>query len=170
MKLLRSALTVGATLAASLVAMAGPATAAVPACGNTSLDYGTSASDGAAGTSSFVLLYRNHTSATCTLRGYPGLDAMSSAGRVIAHATRTVSGSAGGARHGVQTISIPPHGFASAVVEWKNFNPATSGPCRFSAGVDTIAANTTKLVKVHKSVSICQLQVHPTVLGWTGRA
>ncbi len=30
--------------------------------------------------------------------------------------------------------------------------------------------NTTKLVKIHKSVSICQLQVHPAVLGWTGRA
>lgn len=164
------ALTVGATLAAGLVAVAGPAAAAVPACGNTSLDYGASASEGAAGTSSFVLLYRNHTSATCTLRGYPGLDAMSSASRVIAHATRAVSGSAGGAGHGVQTITIPAHGYASAVVEWKNFNPATSGSCRFSAGINTIAPNTTKLVKFHKSVSICQLQVHPTVLGWTGRA
>jgi len=162
-----AAATVIAT-AGLLVAGAGPASA-VPACGNTSLDYGATGSQGAAGTSSFVLLYRNHTSASCSLRGYPGLDAMASNGHVIAHALRTTTGNAGGASHGVQTITVPPHGYASAVVEWANFDPATSGPCRFSAGVNTIAPNTTKLVPFHRSVSICRLEVHPVVLGWTGR-
>ncbi|HEX2902715.1 MAG TPA: DUF4232 domain-containing protein [Jatrophihabitans sp.] len=156
------------TAIAGLVASTS-ADASVAACGNASLDYGITPTQGAAGTGSFVLLYRNHTAATCTLRGYPGLDAMSSAGYVITHAVRTVSGSAGGASHGVQTISIPPHGFASATVEWKNFNPVTSGSCRFSAGVNTIAPNTTKLVPFHRAVSICSLQVHPVVPGWTGR-
>ena len=164
-----AALAVSAGMATALVVAAGPAAATVPACGNASLDYGITRTDGAAGTSSFVLLYRNHTSGTCSLRGYPGLDAMSSAGRVIAHATRTVSGSAGGASHGVQTINIPPHGYASATVEWKNFNPVTSGTCRFSAGVNTTAPNTTRIVPERRSVSICSLQIHPTVLGWTGR-
>lgn len=169
MKHLRSALVTAATLAAGAFVAAGPAAATVPACGNSSLDYGATASQGAAGTGSFVLLYRNHSAVTCSLRGYPGLDAMSSAGYVITHATRTVRGSAGGASHGVQTITIPPHGYASATVEWKNFNPATSGSCRFSAGVDTTAPNTSKIVKLRRSVSVCDLQVHPTVLGWTGR-
>ncbi|MGL1710513.1 DUF4232 domain-containing protein, partial [Vibrio parahaemolyticus] len=50
----------------------------MPACGNTSLDYGVSASQGFAGHSAFVLLFRNHGSATCSLYGYPGLDAMAS--------------------------------------------------------------------------------------------
>jgi hypothetical protein len=153
-----------------LVAGSAPAGAAVPACDNTSLDYGASRTEGFAGHSAFVLLYRNHTSRACTLYGYPGVDAMASNGRVIAHATRTLTGSAGGSRKGVQLITVPPRGFASATVEWANFDPATSGPCRYSAGVDETAANTTKTVAIRRSVSICSLQVHPTVLGWTGQS
>lgn len=158
----------GATI--GLIAGVGPASAAVPACGNTALDYGVSRTDGFAGHSAFVLLYRNHTHANCTLYGYPGLDAMASNGRVIAHATRTLTGSAGGSRKGLQVINIPPGGFASATVEWANFNPATSGPCRYSAGVDETAPNTTKIVPLRRSVSICALEIHPTVLGWTGQS
>jgi len=168
------------TLATSMLALAGAtiglvagtsqAGAAAPACGNGSLDYGLSRTDGFAGHSAFVLLYRNHTQAHCSLYGYPGLDAMASNGHVIAHAARTLLGSAGGSRKGLQVIDIPPGGFASATVEWANFNPATSGPCRFSAGVNETAPNTTKIVPLRRSVSICSLQVHPTVLGWTGQS
>src|SRR3954452_18421843 len=124
----------GATI--GIVAGAGPASAAVPACGNTSLDYGLSRTDGFAGHSAFVLEFRNHTHANCTLYGYPGLDAMASNGHVLAHATRTLRGSAGGSSRGLQVINIPPGGYASATVEWANFNPVTSGPCRYSAGVN----------------------------------
>ncbi|MBV9820755.1 MAG: DUF4232 domain-containing protein [Actinobacteria bacterium] len=153
-----------------LVAGSGQAAAAVPACGNSSLDYGVTRTDGFAGHSAFVLLYRNHTGAHCTLYGYPGLDAMASNGFVIAHARRTLLGSAGGSRKGVQLIDIPPGGYASATVEWANFNPATSGPCRYSAGVTETAPNTTRVVALRRSVSICSLQVHPTVRGWTGQS
>ena len=156
--------------AIGLLAGAGPAAAAVPACGNSSLDYGVSRTEGFAGHSAFVLLYRNHTATSCTLYGYPGVDAMASNGRAIAHATRTLTGSAGGSRKGVRLITIPPRGFASATVEWANFNPATSGPCRYSAGVLETAPNTTRSVPIRRSVSICSLQVHPTVLGWTGQS
>jgi hypothetical protein len=95
---------------------------------------------------------------------------MASNGRVIAHATRTLMGSAGGSRKGVRVINIPPGGFASATVEWANFNPVTSGACRYSAGVNETAPNTTKTVPMRRSVSICSLQIHPTVLGWTGQS
>jgi hypothetical protein len=153
-----------------LVAGTGAAGAAAPACGNTSLDYGLSRTEGFAGHSAFVLLYRNHTRSHCTLYGYPGLDAMASNGYAIAHASRTLLGSAGGSRKGLRVIDIPPGGFASATVEWASFDPATSGPCRYSAGVNETAANTTKTVPLRRSVSICALQVHPTVLGWTGQS
>ncbi|MDQ1745074.1 MAG: hypothetical protein QOE23_3413 [Pseudonocardiales bacterium] len=153
-----------------LVTGSGPAGATAPACGNSSLDYGVSRTDGFAGHSAFVLLYRNHTRSHCTLYGYPGLDAMASNGHVIAHARRTLLGSAGGSRQGLRVIDLPPGGFASATVEWANFNPATSGPCRYSAGVDETAPNTTRTVPLRRSVSICSLQVHPTVLGWTGQS
>lgn len=158
----------GATI--GLAAGTGPAGAAVPACGNSSLDYGLSRTEGFAGHSAFVLLYRNHTRAHCTLYGYPGLDAMASNGHVIAHATRTLLGSAGGSRQGLQSIDIPPGGYASAGVEWANFDPATSGPCRYSAGVNETAPNTTRTIPLRRSVGICSLQVHPTVLGWTGQS
>jgi hypothetical protein len=174
MTTLRTAITTGvlalAGTALGLVAGTSPAAAAVPACGNSSLDYGVSQTDGFAGHSAFVLLYRNHTGSHCTLYGYPGLDAMASNGHVIAHARRTLTGSGGGSRKGVQLIDIPPGGYASAGVEWANFNPATSGPCRYSAGVNETAPNTTKTVPLRRSVSICALQVHPTVLGWTGQS
>jgi hypothetical protein len=153
-----------------LVAGSAPAGASVPACGNSSLDYGVSRTDGFAGHSAFVLLYRNHTGAHCSLYGYPGVDAMASNGRAIAHARRTLLGSAGGSRTGLRVIDIPPGGFASATVEWANFNPATSGPCRYSAGVEETAPNTTRTIPLRRSVSICSLQVHPTVLGWTGQS
>jgi hypothetical protein len=144
--------------------------AAAPACGNTSLDYGISRTDGFAGHSAFVLEFRNHTHASCSLYGYPGLDAMASNGTVMAHARRTLMGAAGGSRHGLQVVNIAPGGFASATVEWANFNPATSGPCPHSAGVDETAPNTTKIVPQRRSVNICALEIHPTVSGWTGQS
>jgi hypothetical protein len=49
-----------------------------------------------------------------------------------------------------------------------NFNPVTSGPCPFSTSVATTPANTTHTVHFAMSVSICDLQVHPTVGGTSG--
>lgn len=172
MKLVRlvvaSSATALASVAIGLAAGAGPAGAAVPACGNTSLDYGLSRTDGFAGHSAFVLEFRNHTHATCSLYGYPGLDAMASNGTVMAHAKRTLVGSPG-TRRVLRVINIPPGGFASATVEWANFNPVTSGPCLHSAGIRETAPNTTKIVPQRRSVNICSLEIHPTVRGWTGQ-
>jgi hypothetical protein len=49
-----------------------------------------------------------------------------------------------------------------------NFNPVTSGNCTFSHSVATTPANTTHTVHLPVSVSICRLQVHPTVAGLSG--
>ena len=67
------------------------------------------------------------------------------------------------------TVSLAPGGFASATVEWLNFNPATTGDCTFSASVAATPANTTHTVHLPVSVSICQLQVHPTVAATSGQ-
>ncbi|HEU5270502.1 MAG TPA: DUF4232 domain-containing protein [Jatrophihabitans sp.] len=146
------------------------AAATVPACGNTSLDYGLSRTEGFMGHSAFVLEFRNHTHATCSLYGYPGLDAMASNGTVLAHARRTLTGSAGGSRRGLQVINVPPGGFASATVEWANFDQVTTRACRYSAGLKETAPNTTRIVPQRRGVGICSLQIHPTVLGWTGQS
>jgi hypothetical protein len=158
------------TLAASgLIAATAPAYAAtVRACTNGSLTVSHSSSQGAAGHSSFVLLFKNTSGSTCTLYGYPGLDALNASGHVLAHATRTLNGYMGGA-HAVRTITVRPGHYASATSEWWNFNPVNNGACTFSRSVATTPANTTRTVRLAVSVSICRLQIHPTVSGATGQ-
>jgi hypothetical protein len=154
-------------LIAGAATVATPAAATVPACGNTSLAVTRAPSQGAAGHGAFDLLFRNVSHNTCTLYGYPGLDALDRHGHVLAHARRTLSGYMGGPGV-VHTVSVAPGHFASATVEWLNFNPVTAGACTFSASVATTPANTTHTVHLPVSVSICALQVHPTVAGTTG--
>ena len=151
------------------VAFASAANATTPACGNSSLAVTNAPAQGATGHGSAVLLFRNVTHASCTLYGYPGLDAISSTGHVLAHATRTLSGFAGGP--GVEkTITLAPLQWASAVVEWMNFNPSTSGACTFGAAVNSTPPNTTHTVKLPIKTSICSLQIHPVQLGTDGLA
>lgn len=166
--LLAAAALAGGTVAAALVAPAGAGAAPVPACGNHSLTVSATRSDSASGHSRIVLLFRNTTHATCSLYGYPGLDALAANGQVLAHARRTLAGFMGGSRHGLRTIVIRPGGYGSAVVEWLNFNPVTTGPCRYSHSVATTPPNTTHTVRLARSVSVCALQVHPTVAGTSG--
>ena len=161
-------LAASATLAAAgLVGAAATADATVPACGNASLAVSHSATQGATGHGSFVLYFKNVTRATCTIYGYPGLDALNSTAQVLAHAQRTMRGFAGGA-HTEATVTVTSGHYASASVEWMNFNPVNGHSCTFSTSVATTPANTTHTVHLPVSVSVCSLQVHPTVLGTSG--
>jgi hypothetical protein len=157
-------------LAAASIAVgtAGPASATtLPACGNTSLAVSPTPSTSAGGHARFVVLFRNVSHATCTLYGYPGLDALDRYGHVMAHAQRTLNGYMGGPS--TETlVTVAPGRYASAIVEWLLYNPVTTGDCRFSASVATTPANTTHTTRLPVSVSICRLQVHPTIAGASG--
>jgi Protein of unknown function (DUF4232) len=159
-----AALTAGGLLALSPSA---DARSSVAACSNSSLAITHTPTEGATGHGSFVLLFRNVSHHTCTIHGYPGLDALSASGHVLAHARRTLHGFAGGAGS-VRTVTVTPGTFASATAEWMNFNPVTSGHCTFSKSVATTPANTTHTVHLAVSVSVCDLQIHPTVDGTSG--
>ncbi len=160
-------LAAAATLAiAGLSAITAQANATA-ACGNSSLTVSHSGSQGATGHSSFVLRFKNTSHSTCSIYGYPGLDALNASGHVLAHAKRTMRGFAGGA-HVLKTVVLPPNHWASASVEWMNFNPVTSGACTFSKSIATTPANTSHTVHFPVSVSVCVLQVHPTVAGISG--
>lgn len=151
------ALAMTGLLAGTAAAQAGtPA----PACGDSSLMVTHTPSQGAAGHSAFELLFRNVTSHTCSLYGYPGLDALNAHGHVIAHAHRTLGGFAGPAS--VKTVNIKPNHTATAFVDWDNFDPSTGGDCRWSAKIATTPANTGDTVRFPVSVSVCGLEVHPT--------
>ncbi|MCW2523250.1 MAG: hypothetical protein JWO63_1585 [Frankiales bacterium] len=157
----------GILAALTSVAVAPHAGAATPACGNSALTITHTPTQGTTGHGSFVLLYRNASAATCSIYGYPGLDALNSTGHVLAHATRTLHGFAGGVTTETTAVLAPGY-YASATVEWMNFNPVTSGACAFSTSVATTPANTTHTVRFPLAVSVCSLQVHPTVAGTSG--
>jgi hypothetical protein len=158
---------VALTGAALAVASAPAGASSVPACGNHSLAVSHSRSQGATGHANVVIRFRNTGYGACSLKGYPGLDALKANGHVLAHATRTLNGFTGGA-HSIKTIVLNPGKYASADVEWMNFNPVTSGACAFSKSIATTPANTSHTVHFAVSVSKCRLQVHPTVAGKTG--
>jgi hypothetical protein len=161
-----------AALAGTLAAT-GPASAATPqsvrACGNSSIGVLAGNNEGATGHGSFVVQFVNRSHSSCSLFGYPGLDALGSGGRVLRHARRTLSGFAGGAS-AERTIVITPGHRASATVEWLNFNPRTSGSCVFSTTVNMTAPNTTRVVNRPEKVSVCDLQIHPVVAGRSGNS
>jgi hypothetical protein len=150
-----------------LIATAAAATATTPACGNGSLAVTHTPTDGATGHSSMVLLFRNVGPHTCSLRGFPGFAALNSSGNVLTQAVRTLHGFAGGAS-AIRTVSLAPGGFASAIAEWMNFNPVTSGDCRFSTSVAVTPPNTSHSSRLAVPVSLCNLQIHPTVAGAPG--
>jgi hypothetical protein len=165
----RISLAAAAALAAGcLLAVPAAASASTPACGNSSLAVSASAENGATGHANFVLRFRNKTTHACTLFGYPGLDALNTAGGVIAHATRTLHGFTGGSTHGLRTITVQPNHYASADVEWHTFNFTTAGSCRLSHSVAATPANTGHTVQLPRHVTVCGLQVHPTVAGASG--
>jgi hypothetical protein len=171
--MVRTSVLATATVAAAavcLLAVPGKAhgSAAAAACGNAALTVSATQPQGATGHGALVLRFKNRTAHTCTLYGYPGLDALNVHGHVLKHAKRTVSGFAGGSRHGVRTISVAPGHYASATVEWLNFHPRTGTACRFSASIATTPAGTAHTVRLRRSVSVCDLQVHPTVRGRSG--
>jgi hypothetical protein len=161
-----------ATLAATgcLLALPTAASAAPPACGNNALAVTATGAQGAAGHGNLVLLFRNKTAHSCTLFGYPGLDALNASGAVMRHARRTLTGFTGGSSDGLQTILLRPDHYASADVEWLNFNPVTAGTCRFSHSIAATPPNTGHTVQRARSVSVCRLQVHPTVAGKSGNS
>jgi hypothetical protein len=163
-----AALTLSSVLALSAVVAFSPtAGAQSTSCGNSALAITHTPADAATGHSAFVLLFRNVTHRSCTLHGYPGLDALSRSERVLAHATRRLHGFAGGAP-AVRTITVRPGRFASATVEWLNFNARTAGVCRFAKSVAVTPANTTRTVHLRVPVSVCGLEIHPTIAGTSG--
>lgn len=147
-----------------------PAGAASPRCGGAALVTHVSKTQGATGHGSLTLRFHNVSSHACSLRGYPGFDALTASGEFLRHAKRTESGFAGGSSVGVRTVKIKPGHWASATVEWHNFDFATGKSCTMSAKVAATPANTGATVVRRRAVSVCHLEVHPTVSGRTGNA
>jgi hypothetical protein len=158
-----------AALASSaVVATTERAQASTPACGSSAIVVSASQTEAATGHGSLVLRFRNASSRPCTLSGYPALEALDRRGHVVARAQRTPLGFAGGSHNGTHPVVLRPGASASATAEWLNFNAATSGSCPFSQSIATAPPNVAHLVRLSRSVSTCELQIHPAVPGLSG--
>jgi Protein of unknown function (DUF4232) len=136
-------------------------------CGDTAFTVTTADQQAATGHETFNLEFKNRLPQACTVFGYPGLDAVTASGHLLAHAKRTMTGFTGGA-HTMQTLTVAPGQTVSARVEWMSFDPVTTQQCTMSDKIEVTPANTKSTVELPAQVSICELQVHPTVAGSTG--
>ncbi len=155
-------------IGASGVAPAGAAAPGLPSCAGAALRVALTSGEGGDNHDSFVIEYKNETRRTCTLRGYPGLDAVTRHGHVLRHAKRSLAGYFGGAPHGARTVVLATGGHASATVEFLNSDHA-GHVCAFAHHVATTPPNTDRIVHRMHRLSLCYLRVHPVVAGTTGR-
>ena len=151
---------IAAVLAASgLLAGSGSAGAApVPSCKGALLKITHANAQGAAGHGFVTLRFRNISQATCSLRGYPGMDALKKNGNVLAHAKRSLHGMAGA--HKVRTIVLKPNRVASAAAEWSNFGP-NGTDCAHSHSIAVTAPNTSRTVHFKVRVTKCGAEDSP---------
>jgi Protein of unknown function (DUF4232) len=156
-------LSAAGALTAGVVAATPAGASSVRACTGGLVRVTVGQQQGAAGHGYVTLHFRNISQSTCSLTGYPGLDAVGRHGRTLAHAQRTR-----GVTHGVHTVVLQSWQMASAYSEWLNFNPSTGGACRFSSSIAVTPPNTSSTRHKAVSVSVCSLQIHPVVKGRTG--
>jgi hypothetical protein len=107
----------------------------------------------------------------CTLRGYPGVDGLSTQGRVLVHARRTPRGFLGGLRpgHFVGTVTLAAGGTASALLEGLGVG-FTSGPCPRYRYVRVTPPGAMASMAFPVPYPVCDPQIHPVVAGRTGGA
>jgi len=114
-----------------------------------------------------VLVITNNGSSSCTLTGYPGVDAVDqSTGNTVASAKRTTYGPIGLA-YDVKTITLAASGGqASTFIEFNAYSAGGSCP---GFSISTTPPDTTATVSFEDpQITACDLQVHPVVAGSDG--
>jgi hypothetical protein len=122
---------------------------------------------GAAGHNGVLLLFKNSSPRTCVLYGYPGADALDSAGHTVAHAARSLTGYIGGQYSGLHNVSLAPGATASTYVE----GDIGDGGADCSAGTTMVVTppNLFHPTPVSLAPYVCAFTIHPVVAGSTGR-
>lgn len=144
-----------------------------PECVKADVTVSESGSDAAAGHRRVVLVFTNHGSRTCTMRGYPGVAGLNAAGKQVAQATRTLAGYMGGLAGGnhPSTVVLAPGASASATVEALAFNAKDGTPCTAWAGLLVTVPDDVVSTHVGWGNDGCSgLEIHPVVPGTSGNA
>jgi hypothetical protein len=129
--------------------------------------------DAASGHRGFILVFRNTSTTTCRIKGYPGVDAINGKGQLMEHARRTLSGYEGGLAPGgsPQTVSLAPGQSASALVEALAFRASDGSACTpYESLLVTVPDDTVSSRLAWNNDGCSALEVHPVVPGVTGRS
>lgn len=119
-------------------------------CSSSALKVSLGAPNGAAGTVFYPLTFVNTSKLSCTLRGYPGVSAVTSSGKQIGSPASQIS-------MGYKTITLLAGKSASAtvgIVETGNFSPSQCAPVT-AVGLKVFAPGQSKAVTIKKSFSTC---------------
>jgi len=99
------------------------AAATTPHCRTSDLSASVAASGAAAGTAYDELTFTNHSSAACTLAGYPGVSLADASGNQIGQpATRN-------SVHPTKAVTLPGNGYAYSLLGFPNPGNFPSGKC-----------------------------------------
>ncbi len=162
----RSSRVIGASVLASaalagsvaVAAASDSSASAVPACTGGALRIAAVGGEGAAGHGYYMLDFKNETRSTCSLYGYPGLDAVTSHGHVLAHAKREPNPG-----HRAHTIVLAPKAHATALVGFADMR--AGGECPLAHHVAITPPNTSRTVHRTRPTYLCDLFVRPVVAG-----
>jgi len=120
-----------------------------------------------------TLLFRNSGPAPCTLTGYPGAALVAASGRHRRlDIARTPQGYMGGLSPQARAdpvVVLAPGRSGSAILEGEDFNPQTSAACPNYSALLITPPNQTVTVRLARSLTICDPEIHPVVAGTSGR-
>jgi Protein of unknown function (DUF4232) len=134
----------------------------VKSCLTRNLKVSLGPANGTAGTTFYPLQFLNAGTTSCTLKGYPGVSAVTSSGQQIGNPASRNSAK-------FQTVTLAPGKQRSAsvgIVDTGNFSPTTCAPVT-AAGMKIFPPNQSKPVTLKKKFSTCSsttttsLQVGP---------
>ena len=124
--------------------------AAVAGCQTSQLKVSLGRGNATAGTTFYPLKFVNKSNTTCTLRGYPGVSAVTAGGRQIGKPARRVSAK-------FRTVTLAPGKQQSAsvgIVDTGNFRRSACKPVT-ATGLKVFPPNATKAVRLNKRFETC---------------
>jgi len=147
--------TTGPSQSTTTVATTSPTTTTtVPGCTGSNYVLSQLGSQGAAGTFELTFGFRNTSTATCALFGYPGLQLLDGAGNNLT--TTTVEGGTYSFTNLAPTnVSVGPSATAYFNVAYSDVPSGTETSCPTAAAIQAIAPNTTTPLRVNGSYTVC---------------
>ena len=119
-------------------------------CSTSALKVSLGQANGSAGTTYYPLQFTNTSKTTCTLRGYPGVSAVTGSGQQIGNPASRIQSS-------FATVALAPGTRQSAflgIVETGNFSPSVCAPV-MAAALKVFPPNSGKSLTIKKSFSTC---------------